>query len=274
MKLCQMTAVLTGSGLDDGRKLIAMETLARLRARRGEPGSHELLDEALTIEEPGRPVVEWIVRLPTALAERAWLAGDRDAVAPLLEGPFSRAVERGEPWWLGEVAFWLWRVGRLERVPSGVAEPYALLLGGCWLDAYDAWTAMGCPYEAARALACADDEDALRKAVETFDALGARGERDEGARRLRRLGVRDVPRTPRRSARAGSEIPLSPRESEVLELLAVGMRNAEIAAKLFLSERTVEHHVASLLRKLDTHSRRDAVQKAGALGLLATQSAR
>lgn len=131
---------------------------------------------------------------------------------------------------------------------------------------------MGCPFEAARALACGDDPNALREAMETFAALGAQGERDEAARRLRRLGVRDIPRTPPRPA--GGDGLLSPRESEVPALLGAGMRNAEIAAKLFLSERTVEHHVASLLRKLDTHSRLETVRKAGALGLLATEPAR
>jgi DNA-binding CsgD family transcriptional regulator len=61
---------------------------------------------------------------------------------------------------------------------------------------------------------------------------------------------------------------LSPREREVLELIAEGKQNREIAAQLFLSHRTVEAHVASILTKLDVGSRHQAVSKARDQGLL------
>ncbi len=54
---------------------------------------------------------------------------------------------------------------------------------------------------------------------------------------------------------------------EILGLLADGLSNAEIAARLVLSPRTVDHHVSAVLQKLDVHSRRDAVAAAGRLGL-------
>ena len=69
---------------------------------------------------------------------------------------------------------------------------------------------------------------------------------------------------------AAAAAALSPREAEVLALLGARMRNAEIATALFLSERTVEHHVASLLRKLGTRSRGEAIRQARALGLVAS----
>lgn len=55
------------------------------------------------------------------------------------------------------------------------------------------------------------------------------------------------------------------REAEVLEVLREGLTNAEIAARLFISERTVESHVASLLRKLEAPSRRVLVDRAASL---------
>ena len=58
------------------------------------------------------------------------------------------------------------------------------------------------------------------------------------------------------------------RESEVLELVAEGLRNAEIAERLFLTRRTVDHHVSAILRKLGAQSRGEAVVKARQLGLL------
>jgi DNA-binding CsgD family transcriptional regulator len=262
-----VTRPLPGSG-DDGFRLISQATHGRLKARRGDPEAVAILEEVGRYEVPARPVVEWILRSTVALAELGWLSGDYEAVVGHLEPTLGRAVELGEPWWLGEVAFWLWRVDALERPPAGMAEPYALLLAGRWHEAHDVWLAIGCPYEAAQALSCADDEGALRQALDVFDRFGAAGERDAVARRLRRLGVRQIPRRPQSLRDGAAPAHLSPREAEVLALVEEGLRNADIAAKLFLSERTVEHHVASLLRKLGASSRVEAVGKARQLGLL------
>jgi DNA-binding CsgD family transcriptional regulator len=262
--------VRAASPLDDGALLVATETLARLRARSGQDAT-SLLDELERLEVPAKSVVEWIVRAPTALAEYAWLEGQVQQVRPLLESAYDRAVQIGEPWWLGEVAFWLRRAGSLEEPPSAVPEPYRMLFDGRCRDAHDTWLTIGCPYQAAQALACSDDEESLREALHAFEDFRARGEREAVARRLRRLGARDIPRTAGR-APARPRANLSPREIEVLELLSEGRRNAEIAAKLFLSERTVEHHVAAILRKLGTRSRFEATNEARRRGLLATGS--
>jgi DNA-binding NarL/FixJ family response regulator len=61
---------------------------------------------------------------------------------------------------------------------------------------------------------------------------------------------------------------LTPRQFEVLELLAEGMRDSEIAARLVLSERTVGHHVGAILRKLDARNRGQATVEAVRLGLV------
>ena len=76
-----------------------------------------------------------------------------------------------------------------------------------------------------------------------------------------------MPRGPRPSTRR-NEARLTARELEVLRLLADGLRNAAIAERLFLSPRTVDHHVSAILRKLDVQSRGEAVAEAGRLGLL------
>jgi DNA-binding NarL/FixJ family response regulator len=61
---------------------------------------------------------------------------------------------------------------------------------------------------------------------------------------------------------------LTVREVEVLQLLAAGKRNAEIAAEFVLSTRTIDHHVSAILRKLEARTRGEAVAAAAALGLL------
>ena len=62
--------------------------------------------------------------------------------------------------------------------------------------------------------------------------------------------------------------PLSEREREVLEAVASGATNREIAGQLFLSPHTVKEHTSSLYRKLGVRNRAEAVQKAQRLGLI------
>jgi DNA-binding CsgD family transcriptional regulator len=84
---------------------------------------------------------------------------------------------------------------------------------------------------------------------------------------MREAGVKAVPRGPRPSTRQ-NVAGLTTRELEVLELIAEGRQNAQIAARLSRSPRTVDHHLASILAKLDTATRGDAVVEARKLGIL------
>jgi DNA-binding NarL/FixJ family response regulator len=116
-------------------------------------------------------------------------------------------------------------------------------------------------------LASADEEEVLRHALDELQGLEARPAAAIVARRLRELGFRGVTRGPRPST-AANPAALTAREIDVLRLLAEGLRNATIAERLFVSPRTVEHHVSAILRKLDVRSRGEAVAEAGRLGLL------
>ena len=85
-------------------------------------------------------------------------------------------------------------------------------------------------------------------------------------RRLRELGARDVPQRPTGHRREANPAALTGREIEVLRLLAEGLRNAEIAERLFLSPRTVDNHVSAILRKLHASRRGHAAQQPPRLG--------
>ena len=89
-------------------------------------------------------------------------------------------------------------------------------------------------------------------ALATFEELGAIPDADAAAALLREWGVRAVRRRPNA---LGS---LTTREQEILALLGEGLSNREIAARLFITPKTVEHHVGHLLTKLDLKRRAEA----------------
>ena len=136
------------------------------------------------------------------------------------------------------------------------AEPYRLQIRGDVDAAGRAWRALGCPYETADAWRESDDVTLVRAALDIFTDLGALPGRARAAHRLRELGVRSVPRGPRTPAGTDPD-GLTEREQEIRRWLTVGSTDAEIAARLHLSTRTVSHHVSAVLRKTGASSRRD-----------------
>ena len=153
-----------------------------------------------------------------------------------------------------------------ETIEDAVADPYAAELAGRGERAAERWTGLGCPYEAALVLAGADDDGAALRAFEELQRLGARPAAAIVGRQLRERGVRGLPRGPRASTRE-NPAGLTAREAEVLGLVGQGLRNADIAAQLFLSEKTVGHHVSAILRKLGVRTRGEASAEARRLGI-------
>jgi DNA-binding NarL/FixJ family response regulator len=97
--------------------------------------------------------------------------------------------------------------------------------------------------------------------------MGARPAARRVERMLRERGIRDLRRGPRATTRE-NPAGLTAREVDVVALLAEGLRNAEIAARLFVTEKTVAHHVSAILRKLDVKTRGQAGAEAARLGIV------
>jgi len=246
-------------------RVMALCALARLRTRRGDPGVRALLDESLALAAQSG-TIQRLAPVRAARAEAAWLDGDPSLVVNEAEAVYELATRKRHRWFIGELAFWLWKAGAMRRAPEGCAEPYALQIAGRWAEAASAWARIGCPYEQARALADGD-EAAQREALAVLVPLGAQPLADRVRRRLRASGARDIARGPRPSTRT-NPAGLTKREIEVLTLVAEGCQNAQIAARLFRSARTVDHHLESILAKLEVASRAEAVAAARRLGIL------
>jgi DNA-binding CsgD family transcriptional regulator len=251
----------------------ALLTLSRARVRLGLPEGGAI-EEARALPTAQRDLMRF-VPLAVADAEAAWLGERRPYALANLRAAHDMILSTwAELWTLGEAALWLRLLGAPVALPDREASPVSLAhrlhIAGDWRGAAAAWAEKGCPYEQAIALS-EGDEAAKCEALGIFDKLGYA----PAARRLRRAmraeGLRSIPAAPRQ-ARRDDPIGLTPRQSEVLRLLAEGLSNLEIADRLGASAKTVEHHVGAILAALDAPSRARAVQIARERGVFTPES--
>jgi DNA-binding CsgD family transcriptional regulator len=226
-----------------------------IRARRGEQPVAGLLDEALAasdINDLYRLGVVWAAR-----AEVAWLAGDDDTARAEAGTGLAAATEHADSWLVDHLRRWAHLAGGPfdDAPPADAATPYRLEVSGDWRAAAAEWTRLGCPYDAALAQ-LGGDIAGVEAALETFRSLGARAAARRAQQRLAQLRGRN-PDTRRKNTIA-DPLGLTPRERDVLELLAAGHSDAEIANALFISPKTANRHVGAILSKLGVRNRTQA----------------
>ncbi|HKA98828.1 MAG TPA: LuxR C-terminal-related transcriptional regulator [Streptosporangiaceae bacterium] len=257
--------MLRRQGISPVNRLNPLRVLGTIRGRRGEGGGFALLDEALALAE-GTGEVQWIVPVREARAELRWLAGDTRLALQEARAGYEQALGHVDQWMFGSVAIWLPRLQEPAELPPGLPEPFAQEMAGDWRGAAAAWSRLGRPYDAALAWLGSSDGAGLREALRTLDDLGARAAAAAARRRMKALGMRAIPRGPRPATQA-APAGLTPREQEVLALVAEGLADREISQRLFISERTVHHHVSAVLAKIGVTSRTAAAREAARLGI-------
>jgi DNA-binding CsgD family transcriptional regulator/tetratricopeptide (TPR) repeat protein len=235
-----------------------LSALGRLLARRSDPGAGALLEQAWQAATRTNSV-QAIALAGIARVEAAWLAGDHRAAAELARLPLERAAAPGAERYRGELLRYLARCGQAAGAFAGCPPEFALGIEGDWRGAAEAWAALGAPYEQALELAASDRPPEMLEALRSLEQLGATAAGDLVRRQLRGQGVTRLPRRPLPRTRANPG-GLTDRQLEVLGLLADGLTNAEIADRLVVSVRTVDHHVAAILAKLNVGSRREAAR--------------
>ncbi len=244
-------------------RLPALTVLGRARVRLGKPDGRALLQralsDALTTGEP-----QYVGPARLALVETAWLADDRDSCSRQLTQLVQMDLDAFDRWEFGELAVWWRRCEMGERFPGSIdrsATPRLLELKGAPQAAAEEWLGLGLPYEAALALVQVQGDaaaGALRQAVDLLQELHALPAQRIARRMAHELGLAaalpKARRGPYSSARR-HPLGLTRRELEVLKLIAEGQGNRHIARRLVRSPRTVEHHVSSILGKLNASSR-------------------
>jgi DNA-binding CsgD family transcriptional regulator len=255
-------------GSDDAGMLAVYDepSLARLHARRGVAGAAAVLRESWAAGQRQGSLIG--LGYPgAALAEWAWLNGQQP-VARLVRDVWRRHAGRpGAAAMWAEVLRYCARAGLPAEPFAGCPEPWASGLRGDWRAAAEGWARLGDPYEQALELADSGETEPTLTALRMLDDLGATAAAAIVRRRLKALGLRTVPRGPAiatRSHPAG----LTSRQADVLELIAEGLTNAEIAQRLVLSVRTVDHHVSAILTKLGVPTRRHAAALASGPSVL------
>jgi DNA-binding CsgD family transcriptional regulator/tetratricopeptide (TPR) repeat protein len=232
-------------GVDDPGMLYAYSVpwLGRLLARRGDPAAEEMLATAWGRARRQRLLIG-VAYAGLAYVEWAWLVGDEAVARDVADELLPRTARPGAAPFRAELLRYLARAGLVAEPPLGHVDD---------------------PYERALDRVYSGEPEAIVDGIRVLDGLGAAPAATLARERLRVMGER-VPRGPRSGGRP-NPAGLTERQLAVLELVSEGMTNAEIADRLVVSVRTVDHHVAAVLGKLGVRSRHDAAAAAHAMGI-------
>ncbi len=245
-------------------KIPALIVIGKIKIRKGEKDALPLLMNAKVMAFETMEL-QRIIPLMVALLEYEWLTGKTIIEKNDLDQTFLLLQGAGIDWDKNEFAFWMKKAGRhlvsnKEIIELDISSESSASKAG------EFWEKSECPYERSLVLFEGNVDDKKRAIVIVQD-LGGVAVYQKMKQAMRNLGIKNIPRGIRSSTRSNAAL-LTSREIDVLQLLKGEMQNKEIAAQLYISPKTVDHHVSNILFKLDADSRSKAVTKADSMGIL------
>lgn len=243
----------------------ALIVVATIKMRRGDMEILPLLmqakTKALDAMEPQR-----VLPVLVALLEYEWLKGQPCIEQDIIDRAIGLTGQASALYVSHEFGFWLEKV-RQQRLPHWKPyEEYCADNPKKALKAAGIWERLGCPFQQALMLSEGGDID-KKKALIIMQQLGANTVYEKLKQDMRTYGIKGIPRGIRKTTQSNPAL-LTDRELNVLVLLKENLQNKEIGARLFISAKTVDHHISSILFKLDVNSRAKAVQEAVRIGIL------
>lgn len=245
-------------------RIVALTVVATIKIRKGD--HQDVLPLLLEIKNLAYETMELqrIIPVFLALMEYEWITGKSHIEIDDLSAAINNIVHAGRFSKKSRLYFWLKKTKKDYLLPGEVHQATEEHAGS--VNETDIWEKWGCPYEYAIALFEGAETD-KRKAIAIIQDLGADAVYEKMKLQMRNSGIKSIPRGIRETTRS-NPANLTERELEVLPLLQNGLQNKEIADRLFISAKTVDHHISAILFKLDVNSRAKAVQEAIHLGIL------
>ncbi|MEP6676605.1 MAG: AAA family ATPase [Ferruginibacter sp.] len=246
-------------------KIGALRSITTIKIR---SGASDALDHLKELRALAFVTKEYHQIIPTMIAslEYEWLTSKKIITDEELNSCMKLMKKVDNLFLNSEFGYWLNKVRQQDADLSKLFEPYAFLKAGEAGKAALCWMATGCPFEQAIALSEGTEQN-KKEALSILQQLGANAVYEKLKMQMRAGGIKNIPRGLRESTKTNPAL-LTNRELDVLNLLQKAMGNKEIADTLFISPKTVDHHISSILFKLEAGSRSKAVTEALRLGIL------
>jgi len=246
-------------------KIGALLVAATIKMRKGDADVLPLLQEAKT-KAVQTMELQRIIPALVALLEYEWITGTQYLEKETLDNTIQMMQHMGNVYENSEFDFWLQKARKERTSLAQYHEAYQLTTEHQIQLAVDFWERAGCPYQLAMSL-FEGNEEQKRKSISIVQRLGALAVYEKLKFQMRSSGIKSIPRGLRKTTQS-NPAQLTERELDILQLLNKGLQNKEIAAQLFISAKTVDHHISSILFKLDAKTRTKAVQEAIRLEIL------
>ncbi|OCX51950.1 hypothetical protein BEL04_18290 [Mucilaginibacter sp. PPCGB 2223] len=240
-------------------KIGALTVKGKIKMRRGNPESLQYLSKAKVLAFETMEL-QRIAPVLASLLEYEWITGKNIIEPDIIDRTLNILKNVDPAFENNELVFWMFKARKKKVQLKDTFEGYHAQNKKQIQNIAALWEGLGCAYEQALILFDGNDVD-KRKAINIIQKLGADAVYQKMKTEMRTSGIKSIPRGIRESTRSNKAY-LTTRELDILALLKEGLQNREIAGRLFISAKTVDHHISSILLKLNVNNRIKAVQEA------------